>query len=95
MHDSDLTNKENVLLLKEVNKKISTINDEESRQRDILITNIRMLIDQHSNSGTLFLGGASIFMPISDLLACIIGKRWFDSYGTLEAKNFILQKMGA
>ena len=44
LHDSDLTNKENVLLLKEVNKKISTINDEESRQRDILITNIRIIL---------------------------------------------------
>ena len=69
LHDSDLTNKENVLLLKEVNKKISTINDEESRQRDILITNIRMLIDQHSNSGTLFLGGAS--MIATDMMSFI------------------------
>ena len=55
--------------LKKINQKISNINDQESQQRTILINQIRNLLSEHSASGVLFLGGAS--MIASDMMSFI------------------------
>ena len=55
--------------LKKINQKISNINDQESQQRAILIAQIRSLLSEHSSSGVLFLGGAS--MIATDMMTFI------------------------
>jgi len=64
----ELTSKEKTEL-KEINQKISNINDQESQQRTILIGQIRNLLSEHSASGVLFLGGAS--MIATDMMSFI------------------------
>ena len=67
-NSSALTLKEK-LELKEINQQISNINDQESQQRAILIAQIRSLLSEHSSSGVLFLGGAS--MIATDMMTFI------------------------
>jgi len=55
--------------LKRINHQISQINDEESTQRAELIFEIRELLSQHAEAGTLFLGGAS--MIATDMMSFI------------------------
>ena len=55
--------------IKEVNRQISQINDEESIQRADLISKIRELLKENSEKGTLFLGGAS--MIATDMMSFI------------------------
>ena len=64
----ELTSKEKTEL-KEINQRISDINDQESAQRTILINQIRQLLSEHSASGALFLGGAS--MIATDMMSFI------------------------
>ena len=52
-----------------INKQISRINDDEAKQRTHLITQIRDLLNQNSDKGTLFLGGAS--MIATDMMSFI------------------------
>jgi len=55
--------------LKGINHQISQINEEESTQRAELIFEIRELLSQHAEAGTLFLGGAS--MIATDMMSFI------------------------
>ena len=55
--------------LQDINQQISNINDQESHQRAILISQIRNLLSKHSDSGVLFLGGAS--MIATDMMSFI------------------------
>ena len=55
--------------LDSINKKISKINDDEAKERANLITQIRELLNQNSDRGTLFLGGAS--MIATDMMSFI------------------------
>ena len=55
--------------LKKINKEISIINDQESSQRALLISQIRELLSEYSASGVLFLGGAS--MIATDMMSFI------------------------
>ena len=55
--------------LNSINKQISQLNDDEAKQRANLISQIRLILAQHSNEGTLFLGGAS--MIASDMMSFI------------------------
>ena len=55
--------------LNNINKQISQLNDDEAKQRANLIAQIRSLLAQHSNEGTLFLGGAS--MIATDMMSFI------------------------
>ena len=55
--------------LSDINKQISQLNDDEAKQRANLIAQIRFLLAQHSNEGTLFLGGAS--MIATDMMSFI------------------------
>ena len=55
--------------LKGINHQISQINDEESTQRAELIFEIREILSQHAEAGTLFLGGAS--MIAADMMSFI------------------------
>jgi predicted RND superfamily exporter protein len=55
--------------LDSINKKISKINDYEAKERANLITQIRELLNQNSDRGTLFLGGAS--MIAADMMSFI------------------------
>ena len=81
-NSSALTLKEK-LELKEINQQISNINDQESQQRAILIAQIRSLLSEHSSSGVLFLGGASMIATDmmtfikSDLAVFGVGVAWF------------------
>ena len=55
--------------LNNINKQISQLNDDEAKQRAHLIAQIRLLLEQYSNEGTLFLGGAS--MIATDMMSFI------------------------
>ena len=55
--------------LNSINKQISQLNDDEAKQRASLISQIRLILAQHSNEGTLFLGGAS--MIATDMMSFI------------------------
>ena len=55
--------------LNSINKQISQLNDDEAKQRANLISQIRLILAQHSNEGTLFLGGAS--MIATDMMSFI------------------------
>ena len=55
--------------LDSINRQISEINDDEARERANLITQIRELLNQNSDRGTLFLGGAS--MIATDMMSFI------------------------
>jgi hypothetical protein len=55
--------------LQKINKQISKINDQESKQRTILISQIRQLLAEQADSGILFLGGAS--MIAADMMSFI------------------------
>lgn len=55
--DSENPNK---LRLAEINSKISEINEKESAARNMLIDDLRDLLSQYQNQGTLFLGGPSM-----------------------------------
>ena len=46
--------------LNEINAKISEINDSESSSRNLLIDDLRNLLSQYKDQGTLFLGGPSM-----------------------------------
>ena len=67
--EGDILNSQTQAALKETNRKISKINDTESKQRAALIANIRLLLTQHAEAGTLFLGGAS--MIATDMMSFI------------------------
>ena len=69
LNDSPALTLKEKLELKEINQQISTINDQESQQRAILIAQIRSLLSEHSTSGVLFLGGAS--MIATDMMTFI------------------------
>ena len=69
LNDSPALTLKEKLELKEINQQISTINDQESQQRAILIAQIRSLLSEHSSSGVLFLGGAS--MIATDMMTFI------------------------
>ena len=69
LNESDIDSSENRKKLRAINLKISELNDQESRQRSILIAQIRDLLSQHSDAGTLFLGGAS--MIATDMMTFI------------------------
>ena len=55
--------------LNNINKQISLINDDEAKQRAHLISQIRDLLQQNSDHGALFLGGAS--MIATDMMSFI------------------------
>ena len=55
--------------LNNINKQISQINDDEAKERADLIAQIRELLLQNSDKGTLFLGGAS--MIATDMMGFI------------------------
>jgi predicted RND superfamily exporter protein len=55
--------------LNNINKQISQINDDEAKKRSDLITQIRDLLNQNSDKGKLFLGGAS--MIATDMMSFI------------------------
>ena len=55
--------------LRNINQQISKINDEEAEQRADLINQIRKILLQNSDQGTLFLGGAS--MIATDMMSFI------------------------
>ena len=55
--------------LNNINKQISQLNDDEAKQRAHLVAQIRLLLEQHSNEGALFLGGAS--MIATDMMSFI------------------------
>ena len=55
--------------LNNINKQISQINDDEAKKRSNLIIQIRDLLKQNSDKGTLFLGGAS--MIATDMMSFI------------------------
>ena len=69
LNDSSALTLKEKLELKEINQQISNINDQESQQRAILIAQIRSLLSEHSSSGVLFLGGAS--MIATDMMTFI------------------------
>ena len=55
--------------LRDINQQISKINDDEAKDRADLIAQIRALLIQNSDKGTLFLGGAS--MIATDMMSFI------------------------
>ena len=69
LNDLSIANPINNIELKRLNKEISLINDQESNQRALLISQIRRLLSEYSSSGTLFLGGAS--MIATDMMSFI------------------------
>ena len=69
LNDLSIANPINNIELKRLNKEISLINDQESKQRALLISQIRRLLSEYSSSGTLFLGGAS--MIATDMMSFI------------------------
>ncbi len=46
--------------IESINKQISNINDQESQRRKLQISQIRSVLDEYREHGTLFLGGASM-----------------------------------
>ena len=65
---SNLSTKQSIQL-RDINQQISKINDDEAKQRTDLVTQIRKILSQNSDQGTLFLGGAS--MIATDMMSFI------------------------
>ncbi|MGA1762035.1 MAG: efflux RND transporter permease subunit [Gammaproteobacteria bacterium] len=57
MLDSEASNRNS---LTDVNKKISEINERESTSRNLFITELRNILSEYKDQGTLFLGGPSM-----------------------------------
>ena len=86
--------------LNNINQQISQINDDEAKERADLIAQIRELLLQNSDKGTLFLGGASMIATDmmgfikSDLtkIDILINNQKIDALSMIVHKSFSNQK---